>query len=183
MRHEIINNLIRENGFKTYLEIGLGDGQHFANVQCEQKVGVDPMEAGVMLGNIEVWSMESDTFFLMADFAKFDLIFIDGLHHSDQVERDIVNSWNCLNKGGIILVHDIKPDNEEMTLIPRQTKQWVGDVYRTWHGFRETYPKIKTGYIEDPHGLGVIYKSRHKVELGFASDVSFHEYMDKGGWR
>jgi hypothetical protein len=182
MRHEIINNLIRENGFKTYLEIGLGDGKHFANVKCEQKVGVDPMAAGMQSPELNVIVMESDEFFRYDNF-KFDLIFIDGLHYADQVERDIVNSWNCLNKGGMILVHDIKPDNEEMTLIPRQTKQWVGDVYRTWYGFRAKYPKVKTDYIEDPHGLGVIYKSRHKVELGFVSDISFQEYMDKEGWR
>ena len=31
---------------------------------------------------------------------KFDLIFIDGLHHADQVKRDFENSLRCLNDNG-----------------------------------------------------------------------------------
>ena len=37
---------------------------------------------------------------------KFDIIFIDGLHHYEQVKKDIFNSLEILNSNGIILMHD-----------------------------------------------------------------------------
>lgn len=175
---QIINELISTNGFKSYLEIGLGDALNFRGVQCENKIGVDP-DKNINLSN--VFNVPSDSFFNQVD-EKYDLIFIDGLHHADQVERDIINSWNALNKGGIILLHDVKPENEAMTIIPRKQIIWTGDVFRAWHGFKETYPKIKTDYINEQWGLGVIYKSRHKVGPGFVSDISFAEYYAMKGW-
>ena len=135
---EIIQELIKQNDFKSYLEIGLGDCRNFNAVQCEMKVGVDPRITGKNIGTID-----SDTFFEHCQ-DKFDLIFIDGLHHADQVERDIVNSWKWLNKGGIILVHDIYPHDENMTIVPRAQSIWTGDVFRAWYGFVTAYPKIKT---------------------------------------
>jgi hypothetical protein len=169
---EIINKFIQENGFKSYLEIGIGDGSNFNAIECNEKVGVDP---DPKIDKAGVFKMTSDEWF--TDSLKFDLIFIDGLHHADQVERDIINSWNCLTPKGVILIHDIKPHNEEMTLVPRQTKQWTGDVFKTWLGFLQKYPKIKTDFIDEEFGIGVIYKSRHKVTSGFISDISYQDYI------
>lgn len=171
---QIINKLIAENGYQSYLEIGLGDGVNFSNIVCLNKYGVDPNAQF----DLEKFKGASDEFFANKP-NKFDLIFIDGLHHANQVERDIINSWNCLNPKGMILIHDIWPKNEEMTIVPRQTKQWTGDVFRAWHGFKETYPKIKTEEIEEEWGIGIIHKSRHKIELGFISEISFDEYNAK----
>jgi hypothetical protein len=170
-RTKYINQLIEENDYKAYLEIGLGDGTNFRNVVCLNKYGVDPNAQF----DLEKFQGTSDEFFANKP-NNFDLIFIDGFHHADQVERDIINSWNCLNPKGMILIHDIWPKNEEMTLIPRQTKQWTGDVYKVWHGFKQAYPKIKTEEIEEEWGIGVIYKSRHKIKEGFISDITFEEY-------
>ena len=64
-----------------------------------------------------------------------------------------------------------------MTLVPRQTKQWTGDIFRTWLGFLQKYPKIKTDFIDEEFGIGVIYKSRHKVTSGFISDISYQDYI------
>ena len=41
-RWDIINELIKQNGYSRYLEIGYGDGQTFKNVDCNYKIGVDP---------------------------------------------------------------------------------------------------------------------------------------------
>jgi hypothetical protein len=190
-RIETINELIKERGFTSYLEIGLGNGANFNAVKIDlnYKIGVDPkMPNGINSGITK--DQESDVFFEWYkkecdedNSAKIDLIFIDGLHHSDQVERDIVNAWNCLNKGGMILIHDVKPPSLEATIVPRKQDQWTGDVFKAWHGFKEKYPKIKTGYIDEVYGLGVIEKSRHKVELGFVLDIKFDFYMKIEGWK
>lgn len=177
-RTEIINNLIKEKGYQSYLEIGLGDGRNFRDVQCNEKIGVDPAK---VLDRSGVFQMTSDEWF--TDSHKFDLIFIDGLHHADQVERDIVNAWNCLNPGGAILIHDIHPKDEAMTLVPRQQKIWTGDVFRAWYGFKQKYPKIKTEYLEETWGIGLIWKSKAKIDLGFVSDIYFDEYFHNQGWQ
>ena len=52
--------------------------------------------------------MTSDDFF-RDNKEKFDLIFIDGLHETNQVDRDIENSLKFINKGGTILLHDCLP--------------------------------------------------------------------------
>lgn len=176
-RTEYIKSLIKENDFKSYLEIGLGDGKNFNEIDIEIKIGVDPQSIGK-----DIAQVSSDEYYIH-NSDSFDLIFIDGLHHADQVERDIVNSWNCLNKGGIILIHDIKPHTFEMQELPRKTKQWTGDVWRAWYGLKINYPKLKLGYWDDEYGLGIIHKSRHKIDLGFVdSDISFKGYKEKEGW-
>lgn len=180
-KHEIINKLIKENGYSSYLEIGLYDLSNFKKVECQIKLGIDPnLPYDDDVSNNEAsYKQTSDEFFSL-DHGKWDIIYIDGLHHSDQLERDILNSWKCLNPKGMILIHDIKPRSEEMTIIPRQTKQWTGDVFKCWAGLQKT--NLKLEYIEEEFGLGVIHKSRHKLEAGFASDITFQEYFDNKGW-
>ena len=36
----------------------------------------------------------------------FDLIYIDGDHETNQVHKDINNSWKILNKGGYMILDD-----------------------------------------------------------------------------
>jgi predicted O-methyltransferase YrrM len=62
-------------------------------------LGVDPNQ-GV------IHSMTCDEFFATNQFT-FDIVFIDGFHHSDQVAKE--NSLRVLNPGGIIVMHDCNP--------------------------------------------------------------------------
>lgn len=74
--------------------------------------------------------MTSDRFFEI-NKKKFDIVFIDGLHHADQVERDFNNSVINLNEGGLIVLHDTAPEREDLTHVPRDKKgRWLGDVYK-----------------------------------------------------
>jgi predicted O-methyltransferase YrrM len=49
--------------------------------------------------------MTSNEFFL-TNSMKYDLIFVDGDHSSNQVKIDINNSWEILNKGGYLILDD-----------------------------------------------------------------------------
>ena len=51
------------------------------------------------------FKMNSNEFF-QSNSKKYDLIFVDGDHSSDQVKIDINNSWNILNKGGYLILDD-----------------------------------------------------------------------------
>jgi hypothetical protein len=166
---EIIQSIIDQNQYKTYLEIGLGDMVNFEALQVDYKQGVDPE-----------FNVSSDEFF-ESNRQTFDLIFIDGLHHSEQVEKDIVNAWNCLNPKGQILIHDIKPPTFDSQVVPRKQKVWCGDVWRAWYGLKAT--KLKLAYLEEDFGLGVIYKTKHKLTAGFVdSQTDWKQYHKAKGW-
>ena len=47
----------------------------------------------------------SDNFFYN-NSQKFDLIFVDGDHSSEQVKKDLYNSWKILNNGGYLILDD-----------------------------------------------------------------------------
>lgn len=168
MRHEdYIKNYIASNNPQSYLEIGIGTGKLFDSIPIEYKDYCDPAVNGI----------DSDAFFAN-NAKKFDLIFIDGLHHADQVERDILNAWKCLNAGGVILVHDICPKNEAMTIVPREQKEWTGDVYKTWLSLLNAYSdKLTIETITDvEYGLGKITKSRHKMEPFLDESITYSDY-------
>ena len=48
----------------------------------------------------------SDVFFEKGINEKFDLIYIDGNHHANNVYKDATNSFNLLNKKGLMIFDD-----------------------------------------------------------------------------
>lgn len=61
----------------------------------------------------------SDNFFEKGINEKFDLIYIDGNHRSDSVYKDSINSFNVLNKGGLMIFDDFLWDYyDEINLNP-----------------------------------------------------------------
>jgi hypothetical protein len=128
---ELINLIAEKIGAKTYLEIGVFDPEHnFEHINVEKKLSIDPDPNARA-----IFKGTSDSFFFMHSAFSgepwFDLIFIDGLHHADQVKRDIENSWNSLNVGGVIVIHDCNPPSEATTCVPRgKQREWCGDVYK-----------------------------------------------------
>jgi hypothetical protein len=122
---ELIIYLAQKIRAESYLEIGVQRKLNFNRIEVKDKVGVDP-DPLAMADCI----MTSDRFFQI-NRKRFDIVFIDGLHHSDQVERDFNNSIACLNDGGIIVMHDTAPESEHLTNVPRDKRgRWLGDVYK-----------------------------------------------------
>jgi hypothetical protein len=121
-RTDLINKLIKDNGYKSYLEIGISSGINFNGVECDKKISVDPkFEAD--------FKIDSEEFFEI-NKSKFDIIFIDGLHLAEQVYKDAINSLKALNKKGIILIHDCLPNAEHKQYRERISKDWQGDVWK-----------------------------------------------------
>lgn len=159
-RTDIINHLIQQHQFKRYLEIGVcNPGDNFDHIKCDYKVAVDP----VPLRN-DIVGLTSDKYFksLKRD-EKFDLIFIDGLHHYEQVIRDIENSLRHLSKGGIIVCHDMLPTDEKMQMVPRITSTWTGDCWRAWAYFRTTASNLQMEVIDTDFGVGVITEGQQTL--------------------
>ena len=155
-RSDIINKLIKENNYKRYLEIGVFDGLNIQKIIAEHKDGVDPGIEGVIPPQVN-FPMASDDFFnTISNDIKYDLIFIDGLHHCEQVMKDIKNALKHLNIAGTIVLHDCNPPVEQIQLIPRETIAWTGNVWRAFVSFRLNNPQVNSFTIDTDWGVGVI---------------------------
>lgn len=170
MRWDVINRLIKEYDCRTYLEIGVQNRVCFDLVECDFKMGVDPN----LPDSPQIKSMTSDEFFASGNKNKFDLVFIDGLHEHEQVERDIVNAWNQGAK--VIVLHDCNPHAEPNQRVPRETRVWYGDVWRAFVGFTMEYPKVTQYCFDFDCGVGVIVCDDTKIETGFSTDIPFSEF-------
>lgn len=149
-RTEIIQALIDKHGYTSYLEIGVQSGQNFFSINCKTKVGVDPDRSS------KATIYQTSDLFFSLNTEKFDLIFIDGLHISEQVEKDILNAMQCLSLGGTIVCHDMNPVTEKMQRVPRVAKQWTGDCWKAWVNLRSKIHGWDFYVIDTDFGVGVI---------------------------
>jgi hypothetical protein len=147
-RYDIINYLIKKYNYKSYLEIGVQYEDNWSKVICDIKIGVDPERGGTH-------RMTSDDFF-KDNKEKFDIIFIDGLHHADQVKKDIINSLDILNNIGTIICHDMIPLSYESQVVPRRSKHWNGDCWKAFVHLKQLNLGLSMQTIQTDCGLGVI---------------------------
>ena len=172
-RWDLLQHIIDKNNFKDYLEIGCDKNQSFSKIKIDNKIGVDPIEGGTIRST-------SDQFFDQ-NKNKFDIIFIDGLHHYSQVLKDINNSLKILNKNGFILVHDCLPRSLAQQAVPRYRASWNGDVWKAIVVLRtKSNLNIFTSQID--FGVAVIQISENKkllkLDINDFSKLKFKDYYD-----
>jgi hypothetical protein len=171
-RWDLLEYLIKKNNYKNYLEIGCDQNQLFSKVIIDNKIGVDPVSGG----NIRKTSDE----FFKENNDKFDIVFIDGLHTYEQVKKDILNSVNCLNENGIILVHDCMPDSLGKQAVPRYKMQWNGDVWKAIVDLRQK-EDLDIYTCEMDQGIGIITKKKNSSLLSLNKPIhkiKFKDYFD-----
>ena len=160
-RIEIVQQVINLKKYNNYLEIGTYKDELFSKIICKKKIGVDPTSGG----NIR---LTSDEFFKI-NKEKFDLIFIDGLHTYKQVKKDILNSIECLNENGIIMMHDCLPQDYFSNAIPRSVYVWSGDVWKAFVEMR-TKENLDCYCCYADQGIGFILKRRNKNLLNIKTN-------------
>ena len=172
-RAKIIQSIINEKNYKSYLEIGCWKNDLFNEVQCQNKVGVDPVSGGTI-------RKTSDDFF-KHNKLKFDCIFIDGVHKYHQVKKDIINSINAINTKGIIILHDCLPSNVYAQAIPRCQFDWNGDIWKVITEFR-THKDLDIYTCYADQGIGVIFNrsNRNLLEIQKVNFIkmSFKDYFN-----
>lgn len=160
-RWTLINYLIEQQGYVNYLEIGVNDAMCIRQIIAEHKDGVDPYPGSEVGGGHfpEInYPISSDQFFelIKGHDIKYDIIFIDGLHESDQVDKDLQNSLQHLQPNGTIVMHDCNPPEYEIQLVPRQTGIWNGDVWKSLVKLRCTEPNLEINVVDTDWGVGIV---------------------------
>jgi len=173
-RTDIINLLIQKNNYKKYLEIGVYKGHSYNGVLADIKDSVDPDK-----DSPAIYHLTSDDFFNKIaptlDY-KYDVIFIDGLHHTDQVDKDIENSLKHIVDKGFIILHDCNPSSYDTQLIPRQTIAWTGDVWKAFVDFKINNPLYPSYVIDTDFGVGIIQNISSIKSTFINNDISWDQF-------
>ena len=172
-RWEIINAIIRDRGYRSFLEIGTKRGETFTQVNVPVKVSVDPdprTEA--------TFIMTSDEYF-RDHRERFDIVFVDGLHECGQALRDVDHALKLLNEGGVIVVHDCHPKSREMQEPYRGQYFWTGDVWKAFVKARAELP-YEIYVIDQDFGCGIIDTKKNKTKDtgGLPTDMDRMQYED-----
>ena len=173
-RWDLIQFLIDKYEYSSYLEIGCDKDQSFSKIEISHKVGVDPISGGTI--------RKTSNDFFRTNKKKFDLIFIDGLHHYEQVIEDIDNAIDILNDNGHILVHDCLPRTIAHQAIPRYRGSWNGDVWKAIVDLR-TRKNLEVFTCEIDFGVGIIQKKNNskllELKINNFKDLKFKDYFHR----
>lgn len=185
-RTDIINKIIADNSYQSYLEIGLSNPEkNFLKINCATKESCVPFDATYNDGYYDenlvkqclTYDMTSDDMFAqMPEDKKYDIIFIDGLHLEEHVDKDIFNSLKHINDNGCIVVHDCLPSKEIEQLEERQTSVWNGSVWKSIT--KLGIYGIKYIVVDADYGVGIIKKGEMK-ELPPLSKLKWQDFEKK----
>ena len=185
-----INRLVQEKKFKNYLEIGVFLGKVFFYVSAQSKIAVDPkFRFGIYrklkrvfkkINNLwaKFYEKTSDDFFsqdakAIYEDKKIDLCLVDGMHEYEYALRDVENTLNYLQSGGVIIMHDCNPQTPEEAYSFEKWKEinfqsnWNGDVWKTIVHLRSLRDDINVFVLDCDHGLGVVTYGKQEKKLNF----------------
>lgn len=186
-RYDIINKIIQSKNFDKYLEIGVRNPDDcFNKILCHIKHSVDPGFENEE-NNVD-FKFTSDDFFNRLESGlldldnnfKWDVVFIDGLHISNQVERDVQNSLNHLSENGFILLHDCNPFlyeyNHERLIEDYWGQGWNGTVWKVIYKLLCIREDLDVYTINVDEGVGLIKKGEGRKLLEFKN--TYYEYKE-----
>lgn len=155
---------------KRYAEIGVRrTADLFDRISADEKIGIDPDPTS---GATHV--MTSDAFFAqLGEGETFDVIFIDGDHHHDQVYRDAQNALAHLADGGIVMMHDCMPAQRGM-----EDPSFCGTAWRAFAKLRELI-YVDAVCCDFDHGVGILKKRRNPrpVAVGDMDALTYDDFL------
>jgi hypothetical protein len=169
---ELINAVIKHKNYKSYLELGIG--QHLwtiSQIRCDSISSVDVTKVNDVFPS---FVGTTDDFF-KNNTKTFDVIYIDADHEENAVLRDFNNSVKCLNEGGVILMHDVGPYNEEGTSLYAH-----GTAYKAFIKIRNSnnYTGFSYEFTEDKDILGFVKKRKNdnKLSIPIPDEITYSFY-------
>lgn len=186
----ICQHYINKIDAKTYMEIGVRDGECFFKIKAPHKLAIDPnfiIRRETKLDNFMDWiksefySITSDEFFkLHSDKLKngIDVVLIDGLHTHEQTLKDVNNCLKHLNPKGYIIMHDCSPASESMAGATPVDGPWNGDVWKTIVALRSR-PDLLISVIDCDFGVGVISFATPKETVSIDTKTLTYQDLDQ----
>lgn len=176
MRWDIINGLINKFNYKSYLEVGAQNTitGNFAKIQVDKKISIDPYPTGP----IDFQGTSDEYFKMLSPDVKFDIIFIDGLHHSEQVLLDIENSLNHLSQDGTIVCHDCLPHTEKMQLREDTGGEWTGDVWKAIATLNVSRNDLRIEVVNTDYGCGIIKRGSNVPHIPTGDYLTYSYYAE-----
>lgn len=172
-RTDVINYLLSFLGRDcNYLEIGVRFPEdNYNHIQAKNKFSVDPGLENE--SNPVDYKMTSDAFFkgikngdLLEKDIRFDVIFIDGLHLAEQVDKDIENALSFLKEDGFVVLHDCNPPTEwharetfNFSLSPANVN-WNGTTWKAFYKWRSN-SDVYSCCVDTDWGVGIISKTQN----------------------
>jgi hypothetical protein len=153
-RSDVINETLKGLIGGRYLEVGSSNQVCFNKVEAASKIDIEPFP---FEAKNPVWKCSSDAAFeSMPQSELFDTVFIDGLHHCDQVIRDVYNASKHLCNSGVIVLHDCLPKLEQHQLrdYPGGFVEWTGDTWKAQAWLISKFSNVFT--VNEDWGCGVI---------------------------
>ena len=188
-RIQLIQRFIDKLKAERYLEIGVHKGAVLFRINCKFKTGIDPkfdispikkiwhdlghkLFKGILLAEIT-----SDDFFKCSSAYLTEkppqVVFIDGLHTFEQTLKDVYNTLNWLNKGGVIILHDCNPPHKASATpalsIPEAkqkyksenndggwTGEWCGDTWKVIPYLLKLCKELDVCVLDADYGLGIV---------------------------
>jgi hypothetical protein len=123
------------------------------------------LEADVLAGRQQthLYQMSSDAFFAQCDLRSIfrngpDVCFLDGMHRSEYLLRDFVNTERQCHRRSIVFLHDCLPVNSRMALRTHEMgSDAEGDVWKVVPILKKHRPDLKILLIDcAPTGLVAI---------------------------
>ena len=180
-RAQVMRRLLAHYEQPRYLEIGVCEGRTFDRVPAAVRVAVDPefrfdhTAPERQIPGTSYHQVTSDEYFgsIVAPDARFDVIYLDGLHTVEQTLRDLLNALPHLQPQGVLVIDDVRPPTDLAAIPDRQEffdvraaqgregeKAWMGDVFRLVY-FIETFcQQLSFRVIANNHGQAVVWRHR-----------------------
>jgi len=201
-----IQEIINCKKAKTYLEVGVAEGDVFLKIRAKNKIAVDPKFTISKKRKIRsifkdfsnifnrYYEITSDDFFkknLSIFTYGLDVIFIDGLHNYNQSLKDVQNCLRFLKEDGVIIMHDCNPpfasaaypamswEHAESLQLTGWTGTWCGDVWKTIAYLRATQSNLRICVLDCDYGLGMITKGIPESMLDYSKEeIDKFSYAD-----
>jgi hypothetical protein len=197
MRWDILQHLIDQYKYESYLELGTYKFWNFDQITCKNKTAVDPnpckdsYQESLPYGTGNVLfedsdlavhaiskldllaKMTTDEFFAaLPKKVKYDLIFIDALHLEEAVTKDIWNSLEHLSKSGTVVLHDTLPKKWEHAQEQWLEPEWNGTVYKAILKFvrNDHFGRYDVRVVDTDYGCTIIQRSTITLERAYRNE-------------
>jgi hypothetical protein len=185
-------NKLKNNSEYKYLEVGVEYGFTLQGVKAKHKYAVDPNIKYMDNKKIKTFQMSSNEFFKSLHKNEFfDVIFLDGLHVSEQLLLDFCNAIMHIKEDSWILVDDVIP-RDSISAIPDQNKSlslrksnenyggvWHGDCYKILPILKKYFPQFDQYLIIYPDNPQLLVRLKRGCALPIVPLLSFKELVNE----